>query len=241
MTLAVVAISLLAAAAPAPPVPPVVADWLKQQPWYRLVTPRDAVPDDARERATLERRGKFDPTARGDATGDGREDVLAAVVSESPRGKAYELVAFHSTSDGFEASPRIVHRETVGVLAGVEVGATGRVFPLLCYDCGSPILFLRWNGKEYEESLYREGEEATLLGDGTGRVPLYEEPREGAGVRVMVEPCRTVRILKVMARAPADSRWYEAEVVGPKAGQAATTGYVTSEALSIDPVCLVMP
>ena len=238
MLLAVTALGVLAGGAPSPP--PVLDDWLDRERRYRLITLEDAVPDDAEERSEIKKAGSFRPVVMADATGDGREDVLAVVVSRGRGGRAYELLAFHATEEGFEASPHVVWRETVAALAGVSVDDVARVEPLLCVDCTGGPFFLRWNGREYEENLMRAGEKATLFGDGSGRVALRQAPGEEAATAFEVDPCGTARILASSPRRSDGARWYEVEVEAHPGGER-VRGFVSGTALSVDPVCLVVP
>jgi hypothetical protein len=238
MLLAVAALGLLAGGAPS--APPVLDDWLDHERRYRLITLEDAVPDDAEERSEIKKAGTFRPVVMADATGDGREDMLAVVVSRGRGGRSYELLAFHATEEGFEASPRVIWRETVAVLVGVAVDEEARVEPLPCVDCAGGAFFLRWNGREYEENLMRDGEQATLFGDGSGRVTLRQGPGEETPAASEVDPCGTARILSSGSRGLDGSRWYEVEVEAHPGGEQ-VRGYVSGTALSIDPVCLVVP
>jgi len=238
MLLAVAALGLLAGRIPSPP--PVLDHWLNHERRYRLITLKDAVPDDAEERSEIKKAGSFQPVTMADATGDGREDVLAVVVSRGRGGRTYELLAFHATEEGFEVSPHVVWRETVAALVGVSVDEAARVEPLLCVDCAGGSFFLRWNGGEYEENLMREGEEATLFGDGSGRVTLRQGPGDETATAFEVDPCGTARILASSPRGSDGSRWYEVEVEAHPGGER-VRGYVSGTALSIDPVCLLLP
>jgi len=157
--------------------------------------------------------------AIGDATGDGRDDLVAVLVGEQGQGKVWHVVAFNGTATGF-GPPQWMLKDHTHPIGMVTLDRRRRKVTVReCFECDfSP--WFRWNGESFEEALWAKGDVLEVAPSGsagifpgpdTGTAPIATIP-EGTEVRVVALGPRT-----------GDHRWYRVRV---RLGQRTIEGFV---------------
>jgi hypothetical protein len=95
--------------------------------------------------------------AIGDATGDGRDDLVAVLVGEQGQGKVWHVVAFNGTATGF-GPPQWMLKDHTHPIGMVTLDRRRRKVTVWeCFECDFSPLF-RWNGESFEEGLWANGD-----------------------------------------------------------------------------------
>jgi hypothetical protein len=163
-----------------------------------------------------------------DVDGDGRADVVAVVVQPDGVSPKFGVVAIHSRTPG---EAHWVIPLGTDVINGVAGGAaTDVVTPLFCVECDANG-WLRWNGRAYEEGLFRRGERVVIGAFEAGQAAaLFASPRPGAAVVDRPPQCAPAVVRRVGGSA--QNRWYLVETT-----TAGRRGWVPSTSLVEENEC----
>ena len=187
------------------PEPQPLATFLRHNPQFHLLR-EDELGD---ERDDIVRDRAFSPYVSADATGDGRPETFAVVLSGHAPSVKYGAVAL---SHGGSKALWLI-RPTEKPLVGIRVDGN-RVWPLHCYGCDSND-FLRWNGRGYEWRLWVVGEEVALYGHTDGQVVVVRErPTERARPVVQVTNCASPATIIGVQPISSGHRWYKIDAMG---------------------------
>ncbi len=196
------AFALLQSGQTAPPA--LLEQALKSEPGVRLLNPATDLRDYSQ--FELQRFGYWPPWLEADLDRDKRSDVVAVVVTPSPGGTEYGVVAVHARAP--KELQWVVPLDTEPINGVTRGPAPDTVVPLFCVECDAN-LWLRWSGEEYEANLYGVGETIDIGGETQEDLPLYTSPNLASKPVTRVAHCTTVVVRKVGGTP--DERWYFVE------------------------------
>jgi hypothetical protein len=163
--------------------------------------------------------------AVGDATGDGRNDVIAVMVEDRGNGRAWNVVAFNGTPAGF-GPPRWILRNHEHPIGMVTVDRLRRKVTVWeCFECDSSPWF-RWNGESFEEGLWAKGDVLEVAPDGPAGI--FSEPDAATAATAQVPVGTEVRVLAAGPRVGDVGRWYRVRV---RLGHRTVEGFVDGRML----------
>jgi hypothetical protein len=198
--------------------PALLRGLLQSQRTWRLLDPRVDLPG-----AETTSPAQLSPTwIVADADRDGRDDVAAVVVSGSPNGRRFGVVAVHSATPRV---PRWVTPLKTAPIYGLQTEPYADTIAVYyCDECDIRSWY-RWGGRRYERQLFATGDDVALGDDHANGADLRTGPLETATKRAHVPPCADARVHDVGGRAGA--RWYFVETKAePRA-----RGWVTARAV----------
>ena len=159
-----------------------INSFLAAHPEYHLLTLADLpeLKDDQ------EYVAQFNPTARGDANGDGRADLAAIFVRKSNGKSLFSLICFHGLRKGFSTHPIWVIKDSEEQILNTKIVPKPReLVAWFCFHCDVAAVF-RWNGRNYQQKMPSRSEGTNSNVDtnpSSGNTIIIQTPSGGVQVR----------------------------------------------------------